>query len=344
EKYVVEFNLRELGLGDSDGVREELGRRHMFGAHYDHHERGVSSSQSAHKLGVDESSYATLDASLVAEKSLPSAVVNELSVSELSDLDVGTHVEARYAASNEWYGAVITDVTSVGGGKKLYALRYDDGDEEVDAHRLKLRLAGQRQRRTLCVGEAVDAVCRQCEGKILPGVVVGVGVGGGEEKYVVEFNLRELGVGDSDGVREELCRRYIFGPHFTPSNQTSAPDESVSDTNACAAEATPSAAAPVVTASTRSVRSDSVLGDLAVGTHVEARYAASNEWYGAVITDVTSVGGGKKLYALHYDDGDEEMEAHRLKLRLAGQRQRRTLSVGDDVDAECGQCEGKILP
>ena len=91
-------------------------------------------------------------------------------------LRVGMRVEARYGVGEDWYDATIVEVQHKPGGnvsydETTYSLRYDDGDEEQDVSRLKIRLKGEKQRGKLEVGERVDALCVRLDSSYVPGVV-----------------------------------------------------------------------------------------------------------------------------------------------------------------------------
>ena len=84
--------------------------------------------------------------------------------------------------------------------------------------------------------------------------------------------------------------------------------------------------------------------DLKVGTEAEARYMNSGNWYPCKIMAVYPAGTRKllsseTLYDLRYEDGDAEEGVRRLKIRLKGEKQRRVLSKGEEVDAVCEACE-----
>ena len=136
-------------------------------------------------------------------------------------------VEARYGVGKDWYDATIVEVQHKPGGnvsydETTYSLRYDDGDEEQDVSRLKIRLKGEKQRGKLEVGERVDALCVRLDSSYVPGVVRRVlgdnSTSNARRKYLVHFDQVELtGEGDPLGFDEEVSRDCIFGPHFTVS-------------------------------------------------------------------------------------------------------------------------------
>jgi hypothetical protein len=190
----------------------------------------------------------------------------------LEEITVGSHVEGRYAGSKEWCGATVTKATRVG-EKMQYSLKYDDGDEEDEVHRTKLRFAGQRQRRSLSVGDEVDAVCKSRKGEVIPGVVAKVKEG---DRYVIAFNLLDLGLGKANGVEEELDRKSIYGLHFTAPSDVSAAMSS----------------SPVAGKDQTYKRGDVV----------EARFGGGAKWFGGVINKVNPDG----TYAIEYEDGDRE--------------------------------------
>jgi hypothetical protein len=120
-------------------------------------------------------------------------------------------VEARYMSGLEWFGAKITSINSDGAGPGVatYSLRYDDGDEEADALRRKIRRNGDVQIYdkgvSLPVGLGVDACCSLVvKAKLLPeyanclpGEIVGGpdrASGGGPERYEIQFDLASLGL------------------------------------------------------------------------------------------------------------------------------------------------------
>jgi hypothetical protein len=91
---------------------------------------------------------------------------------------------------------------------------------------------------------------------------------------------------------------------------------------------------------------------LRVGTRVKARYGWESSWFDATIKEVRNANDGRSdqkqssepLYALQYDDGDVEEDVKRLKIRLEGEKQKRELSAGQEVDACCQHYEEKVLP
>lgn len=63
----------------------------------------------------------------------------------------------------------------------------------------------------LAVGDEMDGYCEQCEGKILPCKVLECVQEEGEpDLYIVEFNLLDLELGDSNGIQATLLRKQIF--------------------------------------------------------------------------------------------------------------------------------------
>ena len=95
------------------------------------------------------------------------------------------------------------------------------------------------------------------------------------------------------------------------------------------------------TTSTGSAASPEVLP---VGTRVKARYGWEALWFDAVIKEVRLSEASEPLYVLLYDDGDVEEDVKRRKIRLDGEKQKRELSVGQEVDACCQRHEEKVLP
>jgi hypothetical protein len=182
-----------------------------------------------------------------ADGDTATAATGKVPCSSLSDLSVGTKVEARYGVGSEWFGATISE-TSVPNASSTtgcrYFLTYDDGDVEEDARRLKIRLPGQRQRRKLDVGEEVDALCEALEGLVLPATVVATSESDSsleEDHYRVSFDATAVSMarqkargssrgGSRGGARvkkageEEaiLNRRYIFGAFYNGSDSVSA--------------------------------------------------------------------------------------------------------------------------
>ena len=80
---------------------------------------------------------------------------------------------------------------------------------------------------------------------------------------------------------------------------------------------------------------------------VEARYMDSAEWFPGKIMAVYPAGSRKlaskdTLYDLRYEDGDTEDGVRRLKIRVKGERQRRKLEVGEEVDGSCAACDGAV--
>mmetsp|Transcript_13735 Transcript_13735/g.20571 ORF Transcript_13735/g.20571 Transcript_13735/m.20571 type:complete len:261 (+) Transcript_13735:2056-2838(+) len=149
----------------------------------------------------------------LSSKYKPYVDEKECVLKKLEDLEVATRVQARYGGSQKWCGATISKVTRCDNNSSVsYSLNYDDGYEEQKAHRMKIRLPGQKQCRVLNVGDEVDALCDDCENAVLPGTVIAKC---GDDMYNVRFNLRELGVGDSNEVVKALHRSHVYGPHFS---------------------------------------------------------------------------------------------------------------------------------
>ena len=159
-------------------------------------------------------------------------------------------------------------------------------------------------------------------------------------KYLVHFDQVELtGEGDPLGFDEEVSRDCIFGPHFTVSATRSVgasqdPVTLRNDASAASLLQSPSTGG-VLTPSRQSSSSPpptAVQQALRVGMRVEARYGVGEDWYDATIVEVQHKPGGnvsydETTYSLRYDDGDEEQDVSRLKIRLKGEKQRGKLEV-----------------
>ncbi|KAJ8612504.1 hypothetical protein CTAYLR_003689 [Chrysophaeum taylorii] len=125
-------------------------------------------------------------------------------------LPEGTRVECRYADTPKFYPGVVKAIADDGSS---YSIIYDDGDEEADVVPRRIRLAGQKQRRLLRVGEAVDA--RSDSGKVRPGTVTHAATrvleldnkSHEETLYAVSFDHGE--------VVTDLERKYIFAEFFS---------------------------------------------------------------------------------------------------------------------------------
>ena len=87
--------------------------------------------------------------------------------------------------------------------------------------------------------------------------------------------------------------------------------------------------------------------ELKVGMAIEARYRDTEDWYSGKVMAVYPAGSRKfvskeTLYDVRYDDGDTEEALRRLKIRVVGDKQRRVLEAGEEVDAVCEACEGRV--
>ena len=369
-KYLVHFDQVELtGEGDPLGFDEEVSRDCIFGPHFTvSATRSVGASQDPVTLRNDASAASLLQSpstggvltpSRQSSSSPPPTAVQQA-------LRVGMRVEARYGVGEDWYDATIVEVQHKPGGnvsydETTYSLRYDDGDEEQDVSRLKIRLKGEKQRGKLEVGERVDALCVRLDSSYVPGVVRRVlgdnSTSNARRKYLVHFDQVELtGEGDPLGFDEEVSRDYIFGPHFTVSATRSVgasqdPVTLRNDASAASLLQSPSTEG-VLTPSRLSSSSPpptAVQQALRVGMRVEARYGVGEDWYDATIVEVQHKPGGnvsydETTYSLRYDDGDEEQDVSRLKIRLKGEKQRGKLEVGERVDALCVRLDSSYVP
>jgi hypothetical protein len=383
ESYEIQFDLASLGLQLPgkftkdlvDGqAREWVTRDKIFVAH------GPSMKNTTPVITtvVPPTDEAVLVSDATkTELTKPDPVTEEPMLAALDEFRVGDKVEARYMSGLEWFGAKVTSVNRSGGGPGVttYGLRYDDGDEEADALRRKIRRKGDEQiygkGMLLPVGLAVDACCSLVvKAKLLPEyanclpgeVIDGPNRidGSSEESYEILFDLASLGLqlpdkftkGLVDGKsREWVTRDKIFvvhGPSTTDSTLASISNVAVADEAVLAVDAkkpepdaAPPAAEPLV----------AIIDDFNVGDVVEARYMSGLEWFGAKITSINSNGAGPGVatYSLRYDDGDEEADALRRKIRRKGDVQIYdkgvSLPVGLGVDACCSLVvKAKLLP
>jgi hypothetical protein len=129
------------------------------------------------------------------------------------DLKVGDKLEGRYMSGFDWFPCKILEVQrysplEAGGAADVrYTVRYDDGDEEEDCPRRKLRRRGERSAyeglSVLPVGLVVDAPCEVAEsGGVLGGnsnclpcvILSGPRLirDGKSDGYEVEFDLASL--------------------------------------------------------------------------------------------------------------------------------------------------------
>ena len=139
----------------------------------------------------------------------------------------------------------------------FYTVRYDDGDVEENISRLRIRVEGEKQSKSLAVGEVVDACCKACKDDVLRGVISGRGPR--DDEYRVTFDIESLGLAKTTGktsLEEIVQRKHIFARHG-PS-----PDEHQSS-------------------NTNKQRDD---GPLSVGLLVEARYGVRPHWFAGKIT------------------------------------------------------------
>jgi hypothetical protein len=269
------------------------------------------------------------------------------------DLSTGARVEARYMTGYEWFPATITGTTICGDGSSTkYSLRYDDGDVEDGVLRNKLRRVGEEQLYgpgvVLPQGLEVDASCAVVvragllsnNANCLPGVIKSVLDENGQE-YDVEFNMEALGLDLPathagallDGkIIERLSRDQIFTccglPRIPPDSDTKNPKLGESD----------------------SAKHAFLPLQCKEGESVEARYMSGLEWFPARImgTAIDPITGETK-YKLQYEDGDEESDAHRRKIRRPAEKQvyglDAPLTVGVAVDACCSiVVQAKLLP
>jgi hypothetical protein len=151
----------------------------------------------------------------------------DAAVFDPEEFSVGARVEARYGFGNEWFPATVSEVQRVTGGgpsATRYFLQYDDGDVEEGASRLKLRVAGQRQRRQLVVGEWVSACCAEADDLVVSGRVLATPESSADleaDHYLVSFDRDELELAlgtlsrnrsaPGADVVSTLHRRFIFG-------------------------------------------------------------------------------------------------------------------------------------
>ena len=111
-----------------------------------------------------------------------------------SQLEDGAVVECRYQTGNEFFPGRIKRAHLSG----KYDIIYDDGDEEENVERRKIKLKGQKQRAQLTPGEKVDARHPGSD-KVLPAEVVEVRQG---NVYSVRF--------DESGETEDVKRAFIL--------------------------------------------------------------------------------------------------------------------------------------
>ena len=109
----------------------------------------------------------------------------------MDDLQPGVRCEVRYGATPDFRAATITasDGTRLG-------VTYDTNEEEQNVARRRARLPGQRQRKVLAKGEAVDA--RHGSGEVRSATIKNIE----GDTHTVVFD---------DDTTQELERRYVFG-------------------------------------------------------------------------------------------------------------------------------------
>ena len=188
----------------------------------------------------------------------------------------------------EWYPAVVQKVIAGADGLsenscESYYLLFDDGDKAT-LSRLQIKLEGEKQQKSLCVGQHVLACCKRNEGSFTAGMIVDkMGSDNGEEVlYSVEF----AALSDKDGtagrpggagaagagaagskIIEKMGRGSIFGPHLSPDSikaiqdrlaDTKSPSPSSVDkteTSSSIAEAQPVTSSGTVVAATHETSS-----------------------------------------------------------------------------------------
>ena len=109
----------------------------------------------------------------------------------MDDLQPGVRCEVRYGATPDFRAATITasDGTRLG-------VTYDTNEEEQNVARRRARLPGQRQRKMLQKGDAVDA--RHGSGEVRSATIKHIE----GDTHTVVFD---------DDTTQELERRYVFG-------------------------------------------------------------------------------------------------------------------------------------
>lgn len=297
-------------------------------------------------------------------------------------LNAGDVVEARHGIGNQWFPGKVGAVHSTEHGY-LYDVSFDDGDFEARCYRRKLRQKGEKQSRKCEVGQIVDSKCDTCGGAVVPGRISGIvdGMEDTYEVEFSRQEISDLcgdGVASNvndDVFRETMHRKFLFTsyqlppgdsaystPVQTPVGAASVKDgfeknkssslvlntsdigSSSKNSMSAAGIATPMST-PALSFSSPNAQ-DFV--SLPVGAKVQARYGWGSDWFDASVVEVKNVEteegqNPEQLYCLQYDDGDVEENVRRLKLRLVGQKQSRSLAVGENVDALCDVFKDRYL-
>ena len=262
-----------------------------------------------------------------SKEQVPKSEPAASSTASSDPLAMGESIEARHGGGPKFYPGT---VTAVHADDNTYDIAYADGDKESHVKRLRIRRSDEKQKRELAVGTVVEA--RYGGGqKMYDGVIT---ASHGNDLFSISYADGDVETSVKRPFIEAQCQSKVAP---VVSNVGTSGAEATVKPAVMTSKANPEGTAAVATTSPSAGPAASAQANasdpLSVGESIEARHGGGPKFYPGT---VTAVHADDNTYDIAYADGDKESHVKRLRIRRAGEKQKRELAVGTVVEARFG--------